>query len=360
MYQNRLHVYQAKIASSECDGMYVIKRANIRYLTGYTGDGAFLLISDHGFSMITDSRYLEQAQTECPFINVILYDNTDKQSLMRILYDTARKEGIRKLGYEYDHIMLHEYQKMEDALGDITLVPISGSVEEMRRTKDAKEIEWLREACSSTDHVFEQLLDIIHIGMTEKELEWKIMHLMQLTGNGNYAEFATLSGVNGSYPHGKGSYTKKIEDGDFITMDFGCKCNGYHADMTRTVHIGQPSARQQEIYEIVREAQAISQAAVAPGMPAREIDRIGRDFIREKGYGKYFGHGMGHGVGLEIHEIPFIRAGYDDVLRPYDVITVEPGIYIPGWGGIRIEDTILVTENGHESLFKSSKKMICL
>ena len=360
MYQERIERLKASFAAYACDSMYIINTVNIRYLTGYTGDGAFLLLTEHDTFFITDSRFLEQAQTECPFVNVVLYDNTNKTSFHNTLFETANGADVKRLGFECDYITYTAFEKLSDASGDIELVPVNGAVEKMRRTKDAQELIWLREACTCTDLVFSQLLNIIRPGMTEKELEWEIMHRMQLTGNGNYAEFATLAGVNGSFPHGKGSYTKKIEKGDFITMDFGCKCHGYFADMTRTVLVGNPTDKQREIYSIVQKAQSMSQAAVRPGVAAREIDRLGRDYIKSKGYGEYFGHGMGHGVGLEIHEDPYVRAGYDGILQPYDIITVEPGIYIPGWGGIRIEDTILVTEDGHESLFTSSKELICL
>ncbi len=360
MYQQRIQKLRAAMADYSCDGLYVLKQVNIRYLTGYTGGGAFLLLTENGAFLITDSRYLEQAQTECPHLDVRLYDNTSKTSFYSVLFDAAHEAGVTRLGFECDHILYSDYEKLKAAAGALPLLPISGAVESMRRTKDPQEIAWIREACACTDDVFAQLMDVIRAGMTEKELEWEIMHRMQLTGNGNYSEFATLSGVNGSYPHGKGVYTKKIQPGDFITMDFGCKCHGYYADMTRTVLVGTPTDKQREIYGIVQEAQRLSAAAVAPGVPAKEIDRIGRDYIISKGYGAYFGHGMGHGLGLEIHEAPFVRASSDAILQPWDVITVEPGIYIPGWGGIRIEDSILVTDMGSESLFRSSKNLICL
>ena len=355
---HRLAKLRHLLLLSGSDAVLITHPANVRYLSGYTGDGVFLLAAADAAYAITDFRFLQQASVQCQGYEVTLYQqgpgNREKE-ICRLLAAI----GARCLAFESTYLSFAEYAALQQEVS-VALQPLSGLVEQLRDIKDEKEIGLMRAACRSTDEVFSQLLPVIHPGMTEKELEWEIMHRMQLTGNGNYAEFATLAGANGAFPHGKACYEKRIAPGDFITMDFGCICQGYHADMTRTVLVGKPTPKQRQLYQLVLEAQLLSAEAVRPGVSGKEIDRIGRDYITAAGYGEAFGHGMGHGVGLEIHETPYLRATSEDVLCTGQIITVEPGIYLPGWGGIRIEDTILLTDNGHEVLFESAKELICL
>lgn len=360
---DRLKALRKAMAGEGLDAFFALNFSNVTYLSGFTGDESFLLLTgeNHGAAnyFITDSRYTEQAEAECPDYQVIKY--RDKYPpLAETMALLCREHGVKRVGFEREHMVYSRFEELQAAAQpDLELAPTSGLPEKLRIVKDAAEIKLLRHACACTDAVFEGLCGYIHAGLTEKEVEWRLLTLTHEMDCGVSFPPIVVSGCRGSLPHGRAS-DKPLADGDLLTMDFGCLYGGYHADMTRTVCIGAASPKQVEIYETVREANRRAQAKMRAGVPGREVDAAARDYIAEQGYGAHFGHGLGHGVGLDIHEQIFMSPRCEDVLAANSVVTVEPGIYLPDWGGVRIEDTVLVTENGVESLFSATKELLCL
>ena len=360
---NRLAVLRKEMASRELDAFFSLNFSNVTYLSGFTGEESFVLLTgkDHGAAnyFITDSRYTEQAEAECPDYQVIKY--RDKYPpLAETVALLSREQGVKRIGFEREHIPYSRFEELQAAMpAGMELVPVSGLTEKLRIVKDAGEQELLRHACACTDAVFNGLCEYIHAGRTEKEVEWQLLTLTHEMGCGVSFPPIVVSGERGSLPHGRAS-DKVLVDGEFLTMDFGCLYGGYHAEMTRTVCIGSATPKHIEIYNIVLEANQRAEAIMRAGISGKAVDAAARDFITEKGYGANFGHGLGHGVGLDIHEQVFMSPRCEDDLPAGCVMTVEPGIYLPNWGGVRIEDSVLVTENGIENLFAATKDMLCL
>ena len=240
------------------------------------------------------------------------------------------------------------------------LVPVNDIIENIAAVKDQTEIDALQTAVDITDRVFDLILPEIRVGVTEKHIASRISYLfMQEGGDGDSYDPIIASGANGALPHATPS-DKKIEYGDFIVMDFGALYNGYHADMTRTPVVGEATEKHHEVYSIVKEAQQRGCDAAKAGVPCKEVDAATRDYINEMGYGKYYNHGTGHGLGLEIHTSPRFSPQSDQVLNVNNVMTIEPGIYLTGWGGVRIEDDVIIQEDGCEILNKTTKDLIVL
>lgn len=358
MTQNRLQKLRALLAKAGLDALFVSNESNVRYLSGYTNHEAYLLLFANGTNiLITDFRYAETAESECPQYTVAT--TTADCPLIQILQDNCRSQHVQKLGFEPDFVSYSLYSRLQTGLQNLELLPTPGLPEQLRYVKDAEEISALRYACAATDRVFAALCNFIHAGQSEREVRWQLLSLINEEGCGSSFSPIVVSGARSSLPHGMAS-EKRLEKGDFLTMDFGCLYKGYHADMTRTVVIGQPDTKQIDIYNIVLEAHMRGLAGVHAHITGREADAVARSFIAAHGYGACFGHGMGHGVGLDIHEAPTLNPHGEMVLQSGCFVTVEPGIYLPGWGGVRIEDTVLVTETGCESMFCSPKELLCL
>lgn len=339
------------------DGIFLQKDANIRYLSGFTNSDSYLLLDSNNKAIITDSRYTEQAQNECPDFQVVRWRNP-YPSLTETVLDLCRKWGIKRLGFEAAVINFDLYSRVKDALEGVELIPTIGLVEEIRKIKDTDEISLIKRACEISDKSFEELLGYIKPGVSEKDIEREFQYIMKKNGADEKAfDIIGISGVKTSLPHGIPS-DKLIEMGDFITLDFGAQVQGYKCDMTRTICIGKASDEQKRIYSIVEESQKRGLEAISSGILGKLVDKASRDVIEEAGYGQYFGTGLGHGVGLEIHELPFMSTSCEEDLTVGNVLTVEPGIYIPSWGGVRIEDLVLVKENGYEVLTHTTKKLI--
>jgi len=264
---------------------------------------------------------------------------------------------VLALGFEGSALVYDAYEKLKELLGEISF-DTSLTLDRLRQVKDADEIALIRRACAIADAAFAHILTYIEPGMTELEVAAEMEHFMQREGSERPA-FQTIvaSGVRGSLPHGVAS-EKKIARGELVTMDFGAVCMGYHSDITRTVSVGHADPRQRTLYNAVMTAQQRALAAIRPGVTGIEVDRIARDSLAEEALDQYFGHGLGHSLGLEIHEEPRLSKSGNDILRPNMLITDEPGVYIPGWGGIRIEDTVLVTPGGAEALTRAPKEFI--
>ena len=350
---HRIERVRTKLSEMNLDGALFFKPENRFYLSGFTGSTGYVLITKDRAIFITDFRYDNQAKEQCKGydVEIIGFDRT--------LYDVINEQKIHQLGFEDDFMSYEQYADFKEKQG-AQLVRMNRMIEKIRLFKDDEEIEEIQKAQDIADKVFSELLDFIKPGKTEREVHHYMLERMRAHGaSGESFDAIIASGVRGALPHGVAS-DKVIEKGELLTLDFGCIYNMYCSDMTRTIAVDEISDKQREIYEVVLEAQKRALAAIKPGVRTADIDAIARDYITEKGYGENFGHGLGHGVGLEVHEAPRLSPKSDEVLEEGMVITDEPGIYIEGFGGVRIEDIILVTEDSHRVLSKSTKELITL
>lgn len=355
---SRLKKLLEKLKIENLETLLVSNEKNVSYISGFTGDSSILLVSEKGKYLITDFRYIEQAEVECPEFEIIKYDRSlgFREQLVNKLVQNI---GVQRMCFEQDEVNFTGYEYMVEHI-DVELIPTKEIVEDLRYIKDAEEIECTKKAAQIADQAFSKILDFIKPGLTEKEVATELEYYMKKAGADGIAfETILLSGVKTSLPHGKPS-DKKIEEGDFITLDFGALYNGYRSDMTRTIVVGKINQEQEKIYNIVKEAQEKALNSIRAGVMGSATDKIARDIIGNEGYRDNFGHGLGHGVGLVIHEEPFMGPTCTRELKENCVVTVEPGIYIPNWGGVRIEDTVVVTKDGCEILTKSSKELIIL
>lgn len=330
---------------------------NIEYLTGFTGSYARLLV-DGGISyFISDSRYEEYARGILPDTVRFVLQKEDPHLLLRSILE----EGGRKSLYLEEHsLQLSEYLRLKAKLRGVRLLPGGDEVNGIRIVKDPEEIRILREAAQITDRCFEQLIDLVRPGMTEWEIAVEIELFYRRNGC-RKTSFDTIvaSGKGSSMPHYQTSMKKRVKKGDVLLIDMGCEYRGYNSDLTRTVFVGSITPFFEKIYLTVLSAQLAACEAVKPGVATGRLDAIAREIIESEGHGERFGHSLGHGVGMEVHELPAVKSG-DFRLRKNMAITIEPGIYIPGRGGVRIEDMVLVTERGRELLTRSSKDIIVI
>jgi Xaa-Pro aminopeptidase len=355
----RIEKLVERLKSEGFDGILLIKDSNIRYMSGYTGADSYVIISETARAFITDSRYTEQAEAECTGFEVIKWRHP-AAGLEETIQGVCSKHGIKKLAFERDKMTYDLFERLSNGMKSIELIPSSGLVEGIRYVKCQEEIENIRRAAEIADNAFDEVLKYIRVGVSEKDIERELQYLIKKKGADDIGfPIIVASGKRSSLPHAIPS-DKRIESGDFITLDFGAMVNGYRSDMTRTIIVGEPTDKQKEIYDIVKAAQAAGEQAIKAGVQGSVPDDSARGYISQAGYGDNFGHGLGHGVGLDIHEEPFMSTRCEKILQIGNVITVEPGIYIPDWGGVRIEDTVLVKEDGIEILTKSPKDLIIL
>lgn len=353
---NRFEVLRAAITENNVDGIIITKQQNWHYLSGFTGSNALLLITPSDNLLFTDFRYLEQASNEAAGFKII----KPTALMVDALAEQVNSMGLKRIGFEDDSISYHEYTVYKDKLQGIELIPLHQEVEKIRWVKDQKEIEALKTAAEITDKAFDYILDKIKPGIKEVEIALELEYFMRKNGAQKLAfDIIAASGFRAALPHGTAS-NKQIASGEFVVLDFGAVYDGYHADMTRTVVIGQPDEQHQQIYDLVLRAQKKAIDLIRPGVKCSTIDLAARDLISVEGYGANFGHSLGHSVGLEIHESPSFSPKDDTVLEPGMVLTVEPGVYLNGWGGVRIEDLVVVTSGGCEILSKSPKELIQL
>ena len=349
---------------------------NIHHLTGYRGHTGMLLAYEDVCMILTDSRYTEQVEIEAPQVQCVdIAGRSYSKAISEILLSYPKPGKVRRkrlrIGFENKHISYMQYQAFVDTFAkeypdiEVEFVPLENSVEKLRERKTEEEIEKLAQAEAIGDCAFTKILDYIKenikTGLTEQQIALQLEYEMRLLGaEGISFDTIAASGKNSSLPHAMPS-ARCLECGDFLTMDFGCKYQGYCSDMTRTIHIGSTvDAEMQKVYDTVLKAQLAALAMIRPGVVCLEVDKCARDIISDAGYGAYFGHGLGHSVGLYIHEEPRFSMKCDAVLEPGVVITVEPGIYLPGRFGVRIEDMIVVTEDGYRNLATSPKELICI
>ena len=354
---NRLEKTLAIADLGSADGILIHKPSNIFYLSGFTGEG--LLAAGNGFqAIITDFRYTEQAERQAPGFQVLMVEKgvTHTALAARLFSD----HGVNNVRYEDDQVTVRGFDRMQKNMPGFDFSPLNGAPEQARRVKDENEIRCIETACDISCRALEKVLGKIRPGMTEKQLQILLDYTMLDLGADALA-FDTIvaSGVNGSLPHAIPS-DKKLEMGDMITLDFGAKKGGYCADMTRTIALGQPSAEMRRIYDTVLLAQETCEAMLAPGKCCKDIDLEARRIIDGAGYEGRFGHSLGHGVGIDIHEEPRLSTACEDILEAGHIVTVEPGIYVPGLGGVRIENTCAITENGGRTLVHAQKALLIL
>lgn len=336
------------------DGALIVSPESRRYFTGFNASDGFLFITKSGSVFLTDSRYIEAAK------NKIICCEVEEQKGK--LMDYAKRFNCKVLAVEADRLTVTQLKNLRKALHGIKLTTVSTDkiIDSFRAVKNEAEIENICKAQRIAEAAFDHILGFIKVGVTEKEVALELDHYMLSHGaDGLSFETIAISGANTSKPHGVPT-DKKIEHGDFVTMDYGAVVNGYHSDMTRTVAVGAASDEQKKIYKIVFEAQLAVLRVLKNGVKCSDADKAARDVITEAGYGEYFRHSTGHGVGIEIHEKPFISPKSTAMLRSGNVVTDEPGIYIPGKFGVRIEDMALITENGCKNLTKAPKELIII
>ncbi|MFC4103846.1 M24 family metallopeptidase [Paenibacillus xanthanilyticus] len=353
MTTNRVAGIRARLSELGLDALLVTSAVNRRYVSGFTGSAGVLLLTGTQNYLVTDFRYRTQAPEQAPAFTVVEHGI----KLLDTVAELANAAGVKRLGFEQDHVVFSEYIGWKDGLAGVELVPVSGVIEKLRMFKDDAELAVMREACALADATYQHILGVIKPGLRESDVALEMETFMRKGGaSGPSFETIVASGERSALPHGVAS-NRIIGDNEFVKLDFGAYYNGYCSDLTRTVVVGKPSEKHREIYAIVLEAQMTALAGIKPGMTGREADALARDVIARYGYGDHFGHGTGHGLGMEIHESPRLSKMSDTVLEPGMTVTVEPGIYLPGFGGVRIEDDIVITAGGNERLTASPKEL---
>lgn len=347
--------YNKLLEAAGVDGILVTDPYNLRYYSGFRGGEGSLFITRNSHTLITDSRYTEAAGKESAFD---IKEHSLSRSETDIVRDILEREQLFSIGFEDRYMRVSTFERYKEKLPEAKWVPLGEVLEQPRRIKNEAELALLRQAEAIGDAAFTDILGIIRPGMTELQLAAELEYSMKRHGAEGFS-FDTIcaSGIHSSMPHAIPD-EKEIQYGDFITMDFGCIYQGYCSDMTRTVVVGKANDRQKEIYNLVLKANLSVLSVIGPGQRCKDVDKIARDIISEGGYGECFGHGLGHSVGLYIHEQPALNKRDETLLEPGMIETVEPGIYIPGFGGVRIEDMIVITEDGYENLTHSEKKLI--
>ncbi len=349
-FQGRIAKLRNMIAGSGVNAMLVSRPENRFYLTGFTGTSGAVLITPAGACLITDFRYEEQARCQSPHCRVVLAQETVLDTLASVMEQT----GAGTLGCEGDYLTQQQFTALGEKFGE-GVIPLYGRVEELRRIKDETEIECIFRAADLSDRAFKHVLPLLREGVSEGELALELEFFMRREGAAGVAfPLIVASGPRSAMPHGRAS-DRRLSAGDMVIMDFGPILDSYCSDMTRTVAVGRADKKMGDVYRIVLEAQLAGIMAVREGVRASEVDGAARAVIEGYGFGKNFGHSTGHGLGLQIHENPRLSSRDETVLKKGMVVTVEPGIYLPGLGGVRIEDTVLVMEKGCRVLNSSPK-----
>lgn len=352
----RIERLRKALAQHKVDGFLVSSTSNRRYMTGFTGTAGVVLVTEKEAVFITDFRYVDQANVQTNGYHVVKHTGPMEETIAEEL----KRLGVKHLGFEQNHVTFAAHRGYQEAFTTSELVPTSGVIEELRMIKDEEELAIIRQAVQIVDRTYDHILTFIKPGMKEidvaNELEF---HMRKQGASSSSFDIIVASGVRSAFPHGVAS-DKVIEKGDFVTLDFGALYNGYISDMTRTFAMGEPSDKLKEIYDICLQAQLIGVQQIKAGLTGKEADALCRDYISSKGYGEYFGHSTGHGIGLDVHEGPGLSKKIDRKLEPGMVVTVEPGIYLSGVGGVRIEDDIVITATGNEILTQSTKELIII
>ncbi|OZU89994.1 Xaa-Pro dipeptidase [Virgibacillus indicus] len=343
------------LETNEIDAILITSTINRRYITGFTGTAGAALISKNSAVFITDFRYTEQAKEQAAGFQVVEH----KQQIELEIRDQLKSMNVKRLGFEKDQITYSQYEQYKKVL-ETELVPVGGIVEELRLTKTNDELEIMKKAATIADDAFAHIQGYIKPGVREIDISNELEFFMRKQGAVSSSfDIIVASGQRSALPHGVAS-EKKIQSGELVTLDYGALYKGYCSDITRTFAVGEISDELRKIYDTVLEAQLRGVNGIKPGITGKEADALTRDYISDAGYVDYFGHSTGHGLGLEVHEAPGLSYRSDKKLAAGMVVTVEPGIYVPGIGGCRIEDDVIVTETGNERLTSAPKDLITL
>jgi Xaa-Pro aminopeptidase len=352
MVRNKLPLLEDAMRAVGCDALLITDIENVRYLTGFTGSSGSLLATRGGGTFFTDSRYTEQAGREVRGVEVREYKKRFPELASAII-----EERFKRVGFEDSDLTCQGYRELKRGLKGVRLVPLKDKLSPLRSRKSKDEIVLISKAVEIASSAFESLLPSIRPGAREDDLAVELECLMRKGGaEGLSFDVIVASGSRSAMPHGKAS-RKTIRSGDPVVIDFGARYRGYHSDETVTVFIGKVSDRHRKVYDTVKGAHDRAIDTVRPGVRLSDIDRAARDFIEKEGFGKYFGHGTGHGVGLNVHEWPTISKDSKGVAEEGMVFTIEPGIYIPKAGGVRIEDMVVVTKGGCRVLTRIPKEL---
>ena len=350
---NRLQKLHQRMAEQEIDAFLISQPENRYYLSGFDGSSGFLLITLQNAILATDFRYIEQAKIQAPDYEIFRIANNAADWLPGLV----AKLNFKRLGFEAGHITYALYQQLTDILGkaepQLKLVPLDGLVESLRARKEPEEIELITRAVEMADNAFEYIKDIIHSGMTEKELAWEIEKFLREKGSQTVPfDIIVASGPNSALPHAKPS-SCAIRPGEPIIIDIGARCEGYSSDLTRTICLGIPDDTFNKVYDTVLRAQQAALTAIQAGMTGDQADSLARAIIEQAGYGEAFGHALGHGIGLAPHEQPRLGPRSLEFLVDGMVFTIEPGIYLTGWGGARIEDDVIMESGKVRAISKA-------
>lgn len=352
---SRIEKIKAILDELKLDAFYITHIPNIRYITGFSGSSAFVVITKNKDYFLTDFRYKEQSAKQVKGFEIRV-NYLSSEELKKIFMEA----GIKTAGFESTHLTVHQLENLQKSFPEVKFVPVAERIEKLTMVKTPEEIKKITKAVEITDKTFSKMLELIKPGMSEKDVSAEISYWHKKYGaDNNSFEPIVASGVRGCLPHGIAS-DKIIESGEMVTLDMGCIYEGFCSDLTRTISVGEPSDEMKKIYNIVLESQLKAISAAKTGITTKELDATARDYINQKGYGDKFGHGLGHGLGIEVHEMPSVSQRMDMKLPEGVVVTIEPGIYVENLGGVRIEDDVLIKNGGAEVLNKSPKELIII
>lgn len=362
MFYERIEKVKSRIQELEIEALLIVHIPNIRYLTGYTGDEGTLLLSNDEVFLIVDSRYTEQAITECKGIKVV-EPKQAKEGLIETLNEIINSKCIERVGFEKRYMPYYLYKMLTEKISQVRWIETEDIVEEIRSVKNEEEIKLIREAVKIAEEALKETLELISTKLdrcSEMDIAAELEYKIKTKGADDIASsFIIVSGEKTAWPHGKPSH-RKLKNGGFLTIDFGAMVKGYRCDITRTFGVGKISEEERRIYETVKKAQLEALERIKEGVPIKEIDLLVKKIFESYSYRQYFRHGLGHGVGLEIHEKPFISEFNNSHFQEHNVITIEPGVYIPGLCGVRIEDTIVVEKDKIKNLVSFPKDLMIL
>lgn len=356
LYYDRLNRLRQEMEKQNLEALFINHLTHVRYLSGFTGSAGAVLVTAKEAHFFSDRRYEEQSQNEVRDCQVHMI----QRSYLDSIKDLGLLDSTKRVGFESHYLMVASLQRMKQIFPDVEWLAVVGILERLGAVKDSEEIALLKKAVQITDDVFQELLPKLKVGVSERMISAEISYLMKLHGaEGDSYDPIVASGPQSALPHARPSQ-RVFQSGDFILMDFGALYGGYHADMTRTVVLGEASEKQVHIYQTVLNSQKAGVAAAKAGMTGAELDHVCREVIEKAGYGDAFCHSTGHGIGLEVHTHPSVSGGNTEPLLENYVVTIEPGIYLPGWGGVRIEDDCWIHKDGCTPLNASPKELIVL